>query len=173
MSKLTLKKELQNLDAQQLTEIILDCYSARKEFSAYFEFFLNPDVKKLSDKYYEKLKKEILRAKRRGYCSARISHVKKMLKEFDSFNPGAVHVIDLMFEALHLFAIAERNYYFTEALANSTAKLAQSIMEYADKHHEFTHAIDLMNRFLSNSQISLHLRKRINSAIEDILSTNR
>ena len=43
MSKIKLKKELQNMSREQLLDIILNVYDARKEAREYFEFFLNPD----------------------------------------------------------------------------------------------------------------------------------
>lgn len=171
MSKLTLKKELKNLSAEQLSEIILDCYSARKEFTEYFEFFLNPDVQKLTDKYTEKLKKEILRARRRGYCSARISHVKKMIKEYSSFNPGATHVIDLMFETIALLVMAEKLYYFTETLNKGTLKLVEAVIEYADKHFEFEYAVRRMDIFLANAKGSSYYMKRVKSTFENSISS--
>ena len=51
MSKTTLKRELVNMDKEQLIELILEVYAARKDAKEYFEFFLNPDVGKLLDKY--------------------------------------------------------------------------------------------------------------------------
>ncbi len=41
MSKTTLKKELQSLNADQLRELILETYSARKDFREYFELLLS------------------------------------------------------------------------------------------------------------------------------------
>ena len=49
MSKLQLKKEIQKLERHQLEQMVLDAYAARKETKEYFEFFLNPDVEKLTE----------------------------------------------------------------------------------------------------------------------------
>ena len=53
------------MDADQLRELILDVYSARKEAKEYFEFFLDPDVDKLRDKLWTVIEKELNRTKRR------------------------------------------------------------------------------------------------------------
>ena len=41
MSKIKLKKELQNMSREQLLDIILKVYDALKEAREYFEFFLD------------------------------------------------------------------------------------------------------------------------------------
>ncbi|MDE5643478.1 MAG: hypothetical protein K2I56_08295, partial [Muribaculaceae bacterium] len=64
MSKAKLKKELELMSREQLIDIILNVYSARKEAKEYFEFFLNPDSDALLEKYRELVKKEVIRAKR-------------------------------------------------------------------------------------------------------------
>ena len=51
MSKLRLTKEIKQLERHQLEQMILDAYAARKEIKEYFDFFLNPDVDKLIEKY--------------------------------------------------------------------------------------------------------------------------
>ncbi len=50
MSKATLKKELKNFDADQLREILLDLYSARKESKEYPDFFVDHDIDAMIEK---------------------------------------------------------------------------------------------------------------------------
>ena len=50
MSKTKLKKYLQNLTHDQIMEVVLDLYDARKDAKEYMEFFMNPDVKAELDK---------------------------------------------------------------------------------------------------------------------------
>lgn len=64
MSKAQFKKELAGLEKEQLVEMMVDLYSRRKDFKEYFEFFLNPDVKKLTAKYHDLISKELARVKR-------------------------------------------------------------------------------------------------------------
>ena len=58
MSKLRLTKEIKQLERHQLEQMILDAYAARKEIKEYFDFFLNPDVDKLIEKYKVAASKE-------------------------------------------------------------------------------------------------------------------
>ena len=79
MSKLRLTKEIKQLERHQLEQMILDAYAARKGIKEYFDFFLNPDVDKLIEKYKVAASKEFNRSKR-GHSKARISVIKKLLK---------------------------------------------------------------------------------------------
>ena len=46
MSKTSLKKELSGYTKEQLIEVVLDLYAARKDVKDYFDFFLDPNSKK-------------------------------------------------------------------------------------------------------------------------------
>lgn len=136
MSKLQLKKELNGMSKEQLTELILDMYSARPDAKAYFEFFLNPDVEKLFDKYAEKIDTEFRRNKYRR-TKARISKVKAAVKEFASFNPGAEYVMKLRFHALVSGWRAVRIYDYTHLLSDTILLFLEDTAEYADKNGVF------------------------------------
>ena len=45
MSKAKLKKYLQTLSKEQVIEVMLELYDARKEAKDYLEFYLTPDSK--------------------------------------------------------------------------------------------------------------------------------
>lgn len=72
MSKSALRKELDRMSREQLEQIILDAYDAKREIKDYFEFFLNPDVNKLLDKQLAIVAKELSRVKW-GTSRARVS----------------------------------------------------------------------------------------------------
>ena len=55
MSKAKLKKYLQTLSKEQIIEVMLELYDARKEAKEYLEFYLTPD----SNAELEKCKKAI------------------------------------------------------------------------------------------------------------------
>ncbi|MDE6445165.1 MAG: hypothetical protein K2K64_12230 [Muribaculaceae bacterium] len=57
MSKTKLKKYLQTLTEEQVIQVVMDLYDARKEAREYLEFFMNPDIKAA----LEKAKKEVFR----------------------------------------------------------------------------------------------------------------
>ena len=55
ITKAKLKKHLQSLPKEQVIEVVLELYDARKEAKDYLEFYLDPD----SDAELEKCKKAI------------------------------------------------------------------------------------------------------------------
>ena len=95
MGKLQLKKEIQALPREQLELMILEAYESRKEIKQYFDYFINPDVNKLADKYQLEISKEFYRSKR-GYTKARITNIRRIYKEFQGFHPGFDKELELL-----------------------------------------------------------------------------
>lgn len=146
MSKLQLKKELNGMSKEQLEELILDMYTARPDAKAYFEFFLNPDVQKLYDKYAGKIDAEFCRSKYRR-SKARISKVKAAVKEFASFNPGSEYVVRLRLHALLAGVAAVRKFDYTRALSDSMLLFFDETVMYADNNlvfNEFKNGFERM-----------------------------
>ena len=133
MSKLQLKKEIKSLSREQLENMILDVYDARKEIKEYFEFFLNPDVDKLKEKYKVAISRELSRSKR-GYSKARISVIKKLIKEFASFQPGFEAEIDLYYYAVSFAMLVETSLYCSDTLINGISILVVHMLDYADSN---------------------------------------
>ena len=111
MGKAQLKKEIQALSREELEHLVLEAYEARKEIKQYFDFFLDPDAAKLSEKYKTAIDKELKRGKR-GHSRARTSIIKRALKDFSSFQPGFEYELDLMF---HTIAMAMQCLWQTAA----------------------------------------------------------
>lgn len=141
MSKNDLRRELLPLKREQLIDIILDAYSARKEIKSYFDFFVDPDVDKLAERYQKDIAKELSRSKW-GRSKARISTINKLLKDFQSYNPGDEHVLSLYIYALEMLLLAEYQLTFTNTLYNGIRKLAAKILEMADSQGEGSRAIE-------------------------------
>lgn len=160
MSKAQLKKELATMDADQLRELILDVYSAKKEAKEYFEFFLNPDVKKLTDKVALAIYKEINRSKH-GTLVARFSVILNMIKEYESFGVDAEQVLRMMLTTLSLAVELERIYYSRPTFANGTVKLMFKTLEFADRHGYFDKAIVHVDNAIqvASSNLSLQMRE--------------
>lgn len=131
MSKLQLKKEIQKLERQQLEQMVLEAYAARKETKEYFDFFLNPDVDKLIEKYKIAVSKEFARSKR-GHSKARISTIKKLVKEFESFHPGFDKEIELQFYVVTHALLTETNTYFSDTLMKGIAAIMERMLEVSD-----------------------------------------
>lgn len=133
MSKAQLKKELETMSREQIIQVVLDAYNARKETRDYFEFFLNPDVDKLYGKALAVIDKELIRGKR-GYSTSRITVVRRAIKEFAAYDPGAEYVLRLMLDTLHHIMVREKYVYFKDTFEKGSKRLVDDIMAYADAH---------------------------------------
>jgi len=131
MSKTELKKELSGFTKEQLIEVVLDLYSARKEVKDYFNFFLNPDSGKLMEKYRKLIDKEFGRSKW-GHSKARISVIRKLLKEFLSFHPESRFVHQMYVQTIYFGLYYEGYLYFTDTLSNGICRMVDEYLEYAD-----------------------------------------
>lgn len=172
MSKASLKKELEQLDRQQLVEIILDAYSATKECKEYFEFFLNPDADALYDKKIELIAKEINRTKR-GMCKARISVIRKEIKAYASFGVDAEHVGKLMLGTLRMLIGQNRWYYYSDALSNGIFKLAGEYLELADENGFVSTALENLAAIynfdeLGTKQVRYRLRLQVENSAPNL-----
>ncbi len=148
MSKIQLKKELKSFDREQLVQLILDVYSARKEAKAYFDFFVNPDVEALTEKYKKALFKEMNRGKYRD-SKARISKIKQLLKEFASYGVDAEARIDLSMYVLDLSLETERRLYFSKTLYSGMQAILEEVAELGDKNQIFDKVMNRINELLS------------------------
>ena len=86
MSKTTLKKQLKELTREQLIEVMLELYDARKDAREYLEYYVNPDEKKMHEKYKAVITKEFFPQK--GRAKGRTSVCKKAIKEFTTLHPS-------------------------------------------------------------------------------------
>ena len=129
MSKAALKKEFAGMTREQIIQIVLDAYAARKEVREYFDFFIDPDVDKLMEKTIARIDKELMRGKH-GRSTSRITLVRRAIKDFASFDPGAEYVMRVMLETLR--HILEREKYIS--FEKGTHKLVSDIIAYADAH---------------------------------------
>lgn len=165
MSKIQLKKELLNFDREQLTQLILDLYSARKEAKDYFDFFINPDVPALYEKYCKQINKEMLRGKY-GRSTARISKIKQSIKEFASFGVGPEAQIDLILYAVRLGIIEERRKFYNKTLVIGIGSLLENVIEIADKNLVVDKVVPRINALLDGKvgtqAFTNYLRRRLN-----------
>lgn len=171
MSKAQLKKELLNLDKDQLVELVLEAYSARKETKEYFEFYLDPDVNKLRSKYESAIFRELNRVKRRSYSKARISTLKKLIKEFRSYHPGFESEIDLLIYTVETAVEREAQVHYPDTLINGIANLCREILTIADENQVFADVLDRLMSFLNDERrSSKYFRRFLRHELESVSS---
>ena len=166
MSKIQLKKELKNFDREQLIQLILDVYSARKDAKAYFDFFVDPDVETLTEKYKKALFKEMNRGKYRD-SKARISKIKQLLKEFASYGIDIEYQIQLALYVIDLSLEIERRLYYSKTLYNGMQAILQDVLTMADKAAVFEETIAQINKILSGNKGTRHYVNFLKRVLEE------
>lgn len=162
------------MEKDQLVELILDAYSARKETKEYLEFFLNPDVGKLQAKYEISVSKELNRVRRGGYCKARISHIKSLVKEFASFQPGFEAEMDLLFYTVSYAMATESHLHFPETLMRGVASLVRMLIDIADTNLVVDKTVMHLKALFGNEQAgSRYFRRFLNNELVSYLALPR
>lgn len=152
MSKTALKKELAGFTKDQLIELILDLYTARKEVKEYFNFFLNPDSEKLFEKYRKAIDKEFNRTKW-GRSKARISVIKKLLKEFESFQPDIRYRYTLYVQIIYFGLYYSSMDYFPDSLTNGIYKMVADYLTFANSNEQLESALQNIDTITSPESI--------------------
>lgn len=169
MSKAALKKELAQMDADQLRQIILDAYDARRETKEYFEFFLNPDVDKLLERFEKEIVKELNRTKW-GQSKARATKIKTAVKNFRALEPGPEAETNMLFLTLSLLGTAERYLDFTEAQINIARNILTQILELSEKHLMADTIIPRIEGFLRNPGYTTYFRNCLSETVGEFSS---
>lgn len=134
MSKAKLRKEIAQFTSEQLREMLLDLYDARREAKEYLEFFLDPDVDKLTEKYTKVIDKEFNRTKRR-LISPRWTVVRNAIKVYASFKPGSEAVANLMLHTLSLACHNLRYHNVAPTMLNGARRLVTDTLKFGDTHY--------------------------------------
>lgn len=159
MSRTQLKRELIGMSSDQLIEVILDAYGARKEIKAYFDFFINPDVAKLKEKYFNAIQKELKRSKH-GYCKARVSSINKLFKEFESFAPGNDAIADMYTLTISYVMRLDRSQYLSDTQYNWLSKTIERALVFADANECMDSMLEQFNTFLDTENKSYGSRSQ-------------
>ena len=95
MSKPKLKKYLLSLTKEQITDILLELYDARKEAKDYLEFYLTPDCNAELGKCKRAIQKEFFPT--RGFSEKpSFAKCRKVISDFQKLKPEPAFVADLM-----------------------------------------------------------------------------
>lgn len=133
MSKQALKKAIEELDAKQLRALLLELYSARKEAKEFLDFFAEPDIQGLTQKYQEGITKELERRGRRQ-AKPSITAVRRLIKSYATLQPGPEYVLGLMFYTLEQIKALLTKVWIPDAIEKSLANFMNDVVKYADKN---------------------------------------
>ena len=95
MSKAKLKKYLQTLSKEQVIEVMLELYDARKEAKEYLEFYLTPNSNAELEKCKKVIRQEFFPT--RGFSEKpSFAKCRKVISDFQKLKPEPTCVADLM-----------------------------------------------------------------------------
>ena len=169
MSKAQFRKELAQLDREQLVQLLLDVYDVQVLPKEYFEFFINPDMPKLYEKFRLGIEKELKRGKY-NRSRTRVSYIKKAIKTFGCFGPEPETMSNLMAYSVLSMAMNERYYYMTDTQLRGIDALAVMMLDYGDKHGAFDYALGKLQRGLDSGALSRLMTERLTALINEYLS---
>lgn len=150
MSKTRLNKELQYMTKDQLIELILDHYSLRKDAKTFLDYYIDPNPHKLFDAFQIKVDRELSRAKW-GHSKARISNLKHLLSDLESFQPGDDIIIEATFFLLKSLIKKEKKLIFSSTLINGTLFFLDKFLDSSARNYTLDKGLKLLSEFIDDS----------------------
>lgn len=167
MSKTQLKKFLNTLNHDQITEMVLELYAARKEAKDYLDYFMNPDEEKMQEKYRAIITKEFLPGP--GRVKGRTSRCRKAIKEFATLHPHPSRIADLMLTTVESIMVYDRRVrWVKESQENAAANTLREALDTIwsnDMMPQFERRLFIIKE--KSSGLRHSLRSRINDTFND------
>lgn len=132
MSKSQLKKTLSAMTAEQISELVLDLYTARKEAKEYLDFFVEPDIDKRMDKARKNITKELNRTVRR-YARPRMTKIRQYISDITSLNPGPEPIVEIMVFSIEEICRLGTTNYLKEPTRRNAGKLLTETLRVIDQ----------------------------------------
>ena len=134
MSKAKLKKYLQTLSKEQVIEVMLELYDARKDAKKYLEFYLAPDSNAELEKCKKAIRQEFFPT--RGFSEKpSFAKCRKVISDFQKLKPEPACIADLM-----LFYIEQGCEYYRDLWRHVGAILHDFREQLRQSHEVYFHA---------------------------------
>lgn len=170
MSKSGLRKELGTFSQEQLIEVVLAAYDASPQARDYFEYFLNPDADKLYEKKAAAIDKECCRI-RYGRARIRVTVIRRILRDFAAYQPGAQMVGRLTLHAFSAMIQVACHSYITDVQAKAIRSLACEYMNISAEYNSFEKALQMLHAVIDR-HMSADLAIRFKQTINNVISNN-
>lgn len=172
MSKTKLKKYLSSLDHDQIMQVVLDLYDARKDAKEYLEYYMEPD----EEKETEKVKKNIFRVfftpqgRTRGKVS--LKSAADLIAAFTKLQPAPERIADAM---LYLVEVYLTRTVFrglvSQAIWDSIVKQFAKAAEYIASYRlesNFQRRVEKILDYTSSSPSYLNVRERMEFEMKEV-----
>lgn len=175
MSKAKLKKLLEQLNHEQVSDLIIELYEARSEAKEYLDFYVQPDIDKRMEKARANIKKEFMRSSR-GRNKGRITRIKRFIKDVSSLNPGVEYEIELKTFAIETACRAGSDSLVKETTQRAVGRLIIDTVMQANSNGllpsilpRIETAVDAMPTSLfSRNQYRRLLKESLKEAVENL-----
>lgn len=166
MSRAKLKKELMGMSHEQMVQIVLEAYDARKETRDYFEFFLDPNVEKALEAARQKLEKEF--KLKRGYLKFSITKLRAIIKQFESLGVGPSDTLTLMADVVRSLTVYGSRFRISDGYYPVIQRYIVQTLKYANDNGELDKALTAVNELLEGRVYLTHpMRDTIQDALSD------
>lgn len=96
MSKIKIKKLLAQIPKEDVINLMLELYDAKKEAKEYLDYYLEPDEHAMLEKYRLIIKEEFYPANERREPKTRFSVCRKAISDFNKLKPSPENMAELM-----------------------------------------------------------------------------
>ena len=160
MSKSKLKKELAGMTQEQVADLMIQLYDASKEAKGWLDFYLNPDIEALSEKYrrqiYLKCYGRTGKARR-----PKMRDCNQLIKTFSSIVQDPIPVSELMLYFMEeITRVASLKGSYSESYFRTLTGQFRKTIEYLDstslleynlpRIRKITGLAERCSRFLAN-----------------------
>ncbi len=169
MSKTQLKRHIAELPADQVGEILLQVYDASKEAKGWLDFYLNPDIEGLSEKYrkqiYLKCYGRTGRARR-----PKMRDCNQLIKTFRTIVQDPTPVADLMLYFMEeVTKVAADKGRYSESYFRTLTGQFRKTLEYLSAHGILEYHIERLRKIIGLAErFSRHLAHDYEDALSDI-----
>ncbi len=169
MSKSKLKKELTGMTQEQVTDLLLQLYESNKEAKAWLDFYLNPDIEALSEKYRKQIH---LKCYGRSGKARRpkMRDCNQLIKSFSQIVQDSIPVSDLMLYFMEeITRVASERGRYSESYFRTLTGQLKKTLEYLESKGLLEYNLPRLKKIIAlGERVNHYLAKEYKEAIAEI-----
>ena len=173
MSKTQLKKYIAGLPPEQVGEVLLQVYEASKEAKGWLDFYLNPDIEALSEKYRKQIHLKCYG--RTGKARRpKMRDCNQLIKTFGTIVQDATPVAELMLYFMEeVTRVASAKGRYSESYFRTLTGQFRKTLEYMEAHGLIEYNMPRVRKIIGLAErCSRYLAQDYEDALADIITTN-
>lgn len=174
MSKTKLKKYIAGLPSEQIGEILLQVYEANKEAKAWLDFYLNPDIEALSEKYRKQIHMKCYG--RSGKARRpKMRDCNQLIKSFSSIVQDPTPVSDLMLYFLEeITRVASIKGRYSESYMRTLSGQFRKTLEYMNSTGLLEYSMARIRKIIGIAGgVNRYLAKEYEEVMAEITELNQ